>query len=83
MAVRGEFRWPSAGRLSGRLWGVLRGRRQVSPGYERGTLWRGQPGLRQAAPRSAGLRCHDSLDALGYDSFNVDLHGENDRNCSF
>jgi len=27
MAVRGDFRRPSAGRLSGRLWGVWRGRR--------------------------------------------------------
>jgi hypothetical protein len=28
MTVRGEYRWPSAGRFSGRLWGVSRGRRQ-------------------------------------------------------
>src|ERR1700722_9237037 len=27
MTVRGEFRWPSAGSFSGRLWGLSHGRR--------------------------------------------------------
>jgi hypothetical protein len=40
VAVRGEFRWPSAGSFSGRLWGLSHGRRHIGrlQGQERELL---------------------------------------------
>lgn len=37
MAVRGDFACPSAGRFSGRLWGVSHGRRQSIKGAKAGS----------------------------------------------
>ncbi len=40
MATRGEFRWPSVGTFSGRLWGGWHGRRQRPPsGQALGVRW--------------------------------------------
>ncbi len=41
MAVRGEFACPSAGRFSGRLWGVSHGRRHKAVVFNiKGPSWR-------------------------------------------